>query len=205
MELQNPELLVHRIFQFQHFHCRLYQSVQTIWINDVRDNHHIFKKLFFYFFFSCRKLINTCTGCSNLFLTSSASSRFPVPSAPICLEVLFSFCSQSFNFLFDLSVFFVSSITLSTSSSLLSWNLFLIFCLTFPDFLYDLMSNMFFSSDSYFPVLLYFLNSFSSSSSPPSSKFSFKCFYFLLAEHYIRFTFYNFFPDTKQLSLLMLH
>jgi len=103
------------------------------------------------------------------FLTSSASSRFPCAiSAPICLEVLFlsalrasTSCLIS---LFSLS----SSITLSTSSSLLSWNLFLIFCLTISGFsLTNLMSNMFSPPDSYFSVFFIFLNSFHLHSSHP--------------------------------------
>ena len=77
-------------------------------INDVRDNHHIFKKLFFYFFFSCRKFINTCTGCSNLFLNFFCFITFSLCHQRTDLFGSFiSFCSQSFNFLFDLSVFFV--------------------------------------------------------------------------------------------------
>ena len=35
-------------------------------INDIRNYHHILQKLFFYFFFSCRKFINTCSGSSHL-------------------------------------------------------------------------------------------------------------------------------------------
>ena len=78
------------------------------WINDVRDNHHVFEKFFFYFFFSCRKLINSCTRCSHLFLNLFCLFTFALTHQ--CADLfgnLVSLCSESFYFLLDLTVFFV--------------------------------------------------------------------------------------------------
>ena len=41
-------------------------SNRYCWINDIRNYHHIFQKFLFYFFFSCRKFINTRSGSSHL-------------------------------------------------------------------------------------------------------------------------------------------
>ena len=80
-----------------------YRRIDNVW-----NNHHVFEKFFFYFFFSCRKFINTCTGCSNLFLNFFCFITFSLCHQRTDLFGSFiSFCSQSFNFLFDLSVFFV--------------------------------------------------------------------------------------------------
>ena len=133
------------------------------------------------------------------FLTSSASSRFPCPiSAPICLEVLFlsalSASTSCLISLFSLS----SSITLSTSSSLLSWNLFLMFCFTISGFsLTNLMSNIISPPDSFsvfiFYIILILLLFICADISKSEIDSLTKCFYFFLTEHYIGFTFDNFF------------
>ena len=78
------------------------------WIDDIRNNHHIFQKFFFYFFFSCRKFINTRTGCCNLFLYFFCFFAFALSHQ--CTDLFgnfISFSSESFDFLFDFSVFFV--------------------------------------------------------------------------------------------------
>ena len=77
-------------------------------IDNVWNNHHVFEKFFFYFFFSCRKFINSCTGCSNLFLNFFCFFAFSLSHQSTNLFGDFiSFCSESFYFLFDFSIFFV--------------------------------------------------------------------------------------------------
>ena len=91
------------------------------------------------------------------FFTSSASSRLPCPiSAPICLEILFlSALSASTSCL--ISLFSLSrAITLSTSSSLLSWNLLRMFCFTISGFsLTNLMSNIISPPDSSYCLFIF--------------------------------------------------
>ena len=93
------------------------------------------------------------------FFTSSASSFFPCPiKAPICFEILFLSARKASTSclisLFSLS----SSSTLSTSSSLLSWNLLRIFCFTISGFsLTNLISNIL--SSCYLFFFSYFSNS----------------------------------------------
>ena len=92
------------------------------------------------------------------FLTSSASSLLPWPiRAPICLEILF-LSSRSASTSCLISRFSLSSSrTLSTSSSLLSWNLFRMFCFTTSGFsLTNLMSNMSSScTDTFFVSVIF--------------------------------------------------
>ena len=81
--------------------------------------------------------------------TASASSFFPWPiSMPICLDNLLRLALKS-SASFCVALASVSSeITSSTSGSLLSWNLFLMFCFTMSGFsLTNLKSNMVFLLD----------------------------------------------------------
>ena len=78
------------------------------WINDVRDNHHVLEKFFFYFFFSCGKFLNASSGSSYLFLNFFCFFSLALSHKSTNLFGNFvSLCTKSFYFLFDLSVLFV--------------------------------------------------------------------------------------------------
>ena len=78
---------------------------------------------------------NLSASALTCFLTSSASSFFPWPiNAPICFESLFLLALSSSASAWVARAWASSSITSSTNGSFLSWNLFLIFCLTISGF-----------------------------------------------------------------------
>ena len=65
----NFEVRDNRLTEFLNFYVlAVIFTNRYRWINDVRDYHHIFQKLFLYFFLSLGKLLDTLAGRSNLFL-----------------------------------------------------------------------------------------------------------------------------------------
>ena len=79
-------------------------------IDDVRDCHHDRFDLFFYFFFSCRQFIDSCTGSCNFFLHFFCFFFFTLCHQRTDLFADFVFiCTQGFYFLFNISVFLIQS------------------------------------------------------------------------------------------------
>ena len=77
-------------------------------IDDVRDHHHIFQKLFLNLFLSLRKFLNTSSGCSNLFFNLFCLFSFSLAHKSTDLfGDLVSLSTESLNLLLDLSVFFI--------------------------------------------------------------------------------------------------
>ena len=74
-------------------------------IDDVRDNHHVCFQFFFYFSFFCGKFVDTISTCCYLtfyFLCLFFFTLFH--QAADLFGQFVSFCTQSFYFLFDLTV-----------------------------------------------------------------------------------------------------
>ena len=77
-------------------------------IDDVRDYHHIFQKLFLNLFFSLRKFLNTSSRCSNLFFDLFCLFSFSLAHKSTDLfGDLVSLSTESLNLLLNLSVFFI--------------------------------------------------------------------------------------------------
>ena len=77
-------------------------------IDDVRDYHHVFQKLFLNLFLSLGKFLDTCSGCSNLFFNLFCLFSFSLAHKSTDLfGDLVSLSTESLNLLLNLSVLFI--------------------------------------------------------------------------------------------------